>query len=166
MKENGITDNYNRSHKLGIVAHSYEGGSLCFLTACREGASLLGPHMHPNIILSAIPMGLSLEAWKSGQYDKIRKYLLDGIEQVSRCGADFFICPDNTAHIVLEDIISMAPIPGLHIAQVVCHKIEKMGWKKVALLGTKWTMNGDVYAKALGEANLVKIIPDAKAQKK
>jgi len=45
---------------LGIVAHSAEGGALCFLTACREGAVLLGPHMHPNIVLSAVPMGLSM----------------------------------------------------------------------------------------------------------
>ena len=30
---------------LGIAAHSAEGGALCFLTACREGAEHLGPHM-------------------------------------------------------------------------------------------------------------------------
>ena len=42
---------------IGIAAHSFEGGALCFLTACREGATHLGEHMHPDIVLSAIPMG-------------------------------------------------------------------------------------------------------------
>ena len=75
-------------------------------------------------------------------------------------GADFFICPDNTAHIVLEKIVSKLPIPGLHIAEVVCQEINSIGWKNVGLLGTKWTMTGPVYSNALKNKNLVKIIPN------
>jgi hypothetical protein len=45
---------------IGIVAHSAEGGGLCFLVACRVGGELLGNHMHPTIALSAVPMGLSM----------------------------------------------------------------------------------------------------------
>ena len=45
---------------VGIAAHSAEGGALCFITACRAGARYLGPHMHPPIVLSAVPKGLSL----------------------------------------------------------------------------------------------------------
>ncbi len=56
------TTDFTSIRKIGIVAHSYEGGTLCFLTACREGVELLGPHMHPGIVRSAIPMGLSLQA--------------------------------------------------------------------------------------------------------
>jgi len=51
---------------LGIAAHSAEGGALCFITACREGAAVLGPHMHPPIVVSAVPMGLSMPGWESG----------------------------------------------------------------------------------------------------
>jgi aspartate/glutamate racemase len=84
---------------VGIVAHSAEGGALCFLTACREGQRLLGPHMHPEIVVSAIPMGLSLPGWESGEHDAVSRQLCRGIEQVARAGADFFICPDNTARL-------------------------------------------------------------------
>ena len=44
---------------IGIVAHSAEGAALCFLTACHEGSVHLGTHMHPNIVMSAIPMALT-----------------------------------------------------------------------------------------------------------
>jgi aspartate racemase len=152
-------DNFQAIKKIGIVAHSYEGGSLCFITACREGASLLGPHMHPNIIVSAIPMGLSLSAWESDNYLDVQQHLIEGIDQVARGGADFFVCPDNTAHIVLEDIVSKLPIPGLHIADVVCREINLKGWKNIGLLGTKWTMTGSVYSKVLKRNNFRKIIP-------
>ncbi len=145
---------------LGIVAHSAEGGALCFLTACREGAVHLGPHMHPNIVVSAVPMGLSMEGWQTGDYSTVARFLSQGVQQVADAGAHFYVCPDNTAHIVLEQIAADLPIPGLHIAEVVCREIATHGWKHVGLLGTKWTMTGPVYAKTLEKRGLECLVPD------
>ena len=145
---------------LGIAAHSAEGGTLCFLTACREGAAHLGPHMHPTIVVSAVPMGLSMPGWEAGDYPAVAGFLSQGVRRVADAGADFYICPDNTAHIVLEQIANDLPIPGLHIAEVVCREIITRGWKRVGLLGTKWTMTGPVYAEALGKLKLERLIPD------
>lgn len=135
--------------RIGIVAHSAEGGALCFITACREGQKLLGPHMHPEIVVSAIPMSLSMPGWESGDHQAVAQFLRRGVEQVAAAGADFFVCPDNTAHIVLEPIAETLPIPGLHIAEVVAVEMKAAGWKIAGLLGTKWTMNGPVYPRAL-----------------
>ena len=145
---------------LGIAAHSAEGGALCFLTACREGAAHLGPHLHPTIVVSAVPMGLSMQGWQTGDYAAVARFLSRGVQRVADAGADFYICPDNTAHIVLEQIANDLPIPGLHIAEVVCHEITTYGWKRVGLLGTKWTMTGPVYTKALEKLKLECLIPD------
>lgn len=145
---------------VGIVAHSAEGGALCFLTACREGAAYLGSHMHPTIVVSAVPMGLSMPGWQADDYSTVAKFLSQGVQQVADAGADFYICPDNTAHIVLEQIADDLPIPGLHIAEVVCREITTRGWKRVGLLGTKWTMTGPVYTKALEKLKLERLIPD------
>ncbi len=145
---------------LGIAAHSAEGGALCFLTACREGAVHLGPHMHPTIVVSAVPMGLSMAGWQTGDYPAVARFLSQGVQQVADAGAHFYICPDNTAHIVLEQIAADLPIPGLHIAEVVCREITTHGWKHVGLLGTKLTMTGPVYAKALEKRGLEYLIPD------
>ncbi len=151
---------------IGIVAHSAEGGALCFITACREGAVHLGEHMHPTIFLSCIPMGLSMDAWLSGDHDTVANYLTQGVEQVAKAGADFFVCPDNTAHIVLEKIASELPIPGLHIADVVAGEMVSRGWKHAALLGTKWTMTGPVYAQSLEKRNLEYSVPDESMREK
>ena len=151
---------------LGIVAHSAEGGALCFLTACREGGVHLGPHMHPNIVLSAVPMGLSMEGWQTGDHRAVARFLSHGVQQVANGGAEFYVCPDNTAHIVLEQIAADLPIPGLHIAEVVCREITAHGWKRVGLLGTKWTMTGPVYAKALEERGLARSIPEEPLREK
>jgi aspartate racemase len=145
---------------IGIAAHSAEGSALCFVTACREGAALLGPHMHPPIVMSAVPMGLSMPGWQTDDYPAIAKFLSQGVQQVADAGADFYICPDNTAHIVLEQIASELPIPGLHIADAVIHEITAHGWKHVGLLGTKWTMSGVVYPKALEKHGLECLTPN------
>jgi len=145
---------------IGIVAHSIEGATLCFLTACREGAVALGDFMHPTIVMSAVPMALSVPGWESGDHQTVAKHLREGVQRVADAGADFFICPDNTAHIVLESIIDDLPIPGLHIADVVCHDITSHGWESVGLLGTRWTMAGPVYARALERRGLDKLLPE------
>ena len=145
---------------LGIVAHSAEGGALCFITACREGAAHLGPHMHPTILVSAVPMGLSMPGWEADDYAAVGRFLSQGVQQVADAGADFYICPDNTAHLVLERVARDLPIPGLHIADVVCHEIATHGWQRVGLLGTRWTMTGPVYARALERRGMERLIPD------
>ena len=145
---------------IGIVAHSAEGAALCFLTACREGAVHLGTHMHPNIVLSAVPMGLSMPGWEANDYSAVAKFLSQGVQQVADAGADFYVCPDNTAHIVLEQIAADLPLPGLHIADVVCHEVGMRGWKHVGLLGTRWTMTGPVYETALKHRGLEMLVPD------
>lgn len=146
--------------KIGIVAHSAEGASLCFLTTCREGGKRLGPFMHPPIVMSAVPMGLSMPGWESGDHSTVAHHLEQGIREVAAAGADFWICPDNTAHIVLESIAGRAPIPGLHIADAVCGEISANGWRRVGLLGTRWTMTGPVYERALRDRGMDRLIPD------
>jgi len=120
--------------------------------------------MHPEIVVSAIPMGLSMPGWESGDYRAVAQVLRRGVEQVAAAGADFFICPDNTAHIVLEPIANTLPIPGLHIADVVTREMAAGGWKTAGLLGTRWTMVGTVYADALRRLGLDQRTPDERTR--
>lgn len=153
--------NVNQNMKtLGIAAHSFEGATLCFISACREGIARLGAHMHPRIVMSAVPLGLSMPGWETDDHASVAKFLTEGVQMVADAGADFYVCPDNTAHIVLEKIASDLPLPGLHIADVVCHELVKQGSKNVGLLGTRWTMTGPVYEAALRKRGLERLIPD------
>lgn len=145
---------------IGIVAHSAGGAALCYLTACHAGSARLGAFMHPDIVMSAVPMGLSMPGWESGDHASVAAHLMRGIRQVANASADFYVCPDNTAHIVLEQIAGETPIPGLHIADVVCAEISARGWSRVGLLGTRWTMTGPVYERALRARGLERLIPD------
>src|SRR5215470_3981317 len=103
---------------VGILAHSTEGAALCFLQFCQEGFRRLGRNEHPDVTLDYIAFGYSMPAWDAGDYGAIRATLSVSVDRLARAGADFFICPDNTAHLALEEPGEDLALPGLHIAEV------------------------------------------------
>ena len=85
---------------------------------------------------------------------------LRDIGKLAAAGADFFILPDNTAHIALEEIGEPFALPCLHIGEVVAETAAAAGYRKVGILGTDWTMTGPVYRGALGRRGIAWEIPD------
>jgi aspartate racemase len=145
---------------IGVLAHSFEGATLCFRTACLEGVKRLGPHMHPAITMTCSPMALVLEAWERGDNAQLRAFFMEDAKKLAAAGSDFFVCPDNTAHIALESPGEPFPIPGMHIGEVVAEQAKRDGRTKVGVLGTKYTMTGPVYPGALGRRGIEWAVPD------
>jgi len=150
---------------IGVLAHSFEGATLCFRTACLEGVAKLGPHMHPEITMTCSPMALVLEAWERGDNEELRAFFMRDAEKLAAAKADFFVLPDNTAHIAMESSGAPFPIPGLHIGEVVAEEAALDGRTKVGILGTKYTMNGPVYPGALGRRGIDWAVPSPEDQK-
>ena len=78
-----------------------------------------------------------MDGWENDDHDAVGAHLARGVRHVADAGADFYVCPDNTAHIVLEKIAGDLPLPGLHIAHVVGDEILRQGVRRVGLLGTR-----------------------------
>ena len=150
---------------IGILAHSFEGATLCFRTACLEGVKRLGPHMHPEITMTCSPMGLVLDAWERGDNQELRAFFMEDARKLAAAGCDFFVCPDNTAHIALESAGATFPVPGLHIGEVVAERARRDGRTKVGILGTKYTMTGPVYPGALSRRGIGWAVPDESDRK-
>jgi aspartate racemase len=144
---------------IGILAHSFEGATLCFRTACLEGVKRLGSHMHPEITMTCSPMSLLLEAWERSDTQTLRIAFMEDAGKLAAAGCDFFVCPDNTAHIALESGGEPYPIPGLHIAEVVADQAARDGRTRVGILGTRFTMTGPVYPNALGRRGIDWAVP-------
>jgi aspartate racemase len=145
---------------IGILAHSAEGATLCYRAVWMEGVRRLGPHLHPEITLSGTAMHHVL-----GDYDRdlaaVRATFARQAEKLAAAGADFFILPDNTAHIALEQAGEAFAIPALHIGEIVAERAVREGYRRIGILGTDWTMTGPVYPGALGRRNLDWEVPEA-----
>jgi aspartate racemase len=148
-------------HHLGVLAHSTGGAALCFLTFCEEGFHRTGRNEHPDVTLDYIAFGYSMAAWDSGDHASVRTTLATSVQRLARAGADFFVCPDNTAHLALEVSGPDLPLPGLHIAEVVADRAATEGRARVGVLGTRYTMDAPLYPRALAARGIAAELPDA-----
>ena len=97
----------------------------------------------------------------SGNWDGNAKILSDAAKRLEGAGADFIVIATNTMHKLVPQIESEIRIPILHIADATANCIKRDNIKKVALLGTKFTMTQDFIKDRLTAAGLEVMTPDA-----
>ena len=146
---------------IGIVACSAEGASLCYRTICTEGAQLLGPHAHPEVSMHTPSLAGYMERIYRDDWPGVGELMLASAERLARIGADFLICPDNTIHQALPFVESRSPLPWLHIADTVADQALARGFRRLAITGTKWLVESDVYPGRLTARGLEFLRPTA-----
>jgi aspartate racemase len=151
---------------IGIVAVSYEGAALCYQSICAEAAQVMGEHQHPEITMHAFPLADYLRFASRLDWEGVAGVLLESVERVARAGADFAICPANTAHEAFEFLRPRSPIPWLHIVEVVAETAAGQGLSKLGVLGTKFLMEGKVYGEVLATRGMVALTPEAEERER
>jgi aspartate racemase len=145
---------------IGIVACSAEGAALCYQAICREALAVVAKNDHPRITLDSIAMARWLPAFDAGDYAEVARFMLESARVLATAGADFAICPDNSAHLAWDHVQKETPIPWLHIARVVGDEAARRGFKRVGVLGTRYTMTGPVYRDALSALGIETSVPE------
>lgn len=146
---------------IGIVACSAEGAALCYRTICDEAPVLMGRHMHPEVSMHTHCLGEYMEPIYRGDWQGVADLMLSSADKLAKAGADFLICPDNTIHHAFDLVAPRSPLPWLHIVDEVAAVAKERGFHKLAITGTKYTMEGTVYQTKLPMAGLEYMVPDA-----
>jgi aspartate racemase len=144
---------------IGIVACSAEGAALCYKTICVEGAALMGPHAHPEISLHTHSLADYVACLDRGDRAGVAALMLSSAHKLARAGADFLICPDNTIHQAMEDVLPHSPLPWLHIAEVVAAEAKARGYRKLGITGTRWLIDSEVYPEKIEAEGLAWLRP-------
>jgi aspartate racemase len=145
---------------IGIVAVSSEGAALCYRTICLEGATLLGPHEHPEISLHGFSLSSYQRLIDDDRWDAVGEMLLESAAKLVQSGAQLLICPDNTVHQGLDLVRERSPARWLHIAEEVADEARQRGFKRLAILGTRFLMEGSVYPSKLAPLGIDHRIPN------
>ena len=94
-------------------------------------------------------------------WDALDALMADAASRLYRGGAEIIVLCTNTMHLCSHAIKEAVPIPFLHIAEATGEAIQSKGLNKVALLGTRFTMEKDFYKSTLFETyNIETIIPN------
>ena len=96
----------------------------------------------------------------AGNWDEAGQVLGSAARDLERSGAEAIVLCTNTMHVVAEDIATSIGVPLLHIADATAAAIRDAGLTRVALLGTRYTMEQDFSVGRLQERGLEVSIPD------
>ncbi|WP_341503447.1 amino acid racemase [Gallaecimonas sp. GXIMD4217] len=150
----------DKARHIGIVACSAEGAALCYRTICMEAPARMGPHWHPQLSLHGHPVGEYLPCLERDDWQGVGELMLSSANKLAAMGAELAICPDNTIHQAFDYVAKRSPIPWLHIAEVVADEAEARGYRRLAILGTRFLMTGPVYPQVLERRGIAWQIPD------
>jgi len=133
------------THPIGIVACSAEGAALCYRTIAVEAGTRLGPHAHPEIAMHSLSFADYMACIDRDDWRGVGELMLGSARKLATVGVCFLICPDNTIHQAMDHVVPRSPLPWLHIAEVVAGEAAARGFRRVALTGTRWLVDSDVY---------------------
>jgi len=119
---------------------------------------------YPQFVINSIDLKKGIDFMNANNLAGMANYLLEEIMKLPRAGVDFGIIAANTPHIVFDDITSRSPIPLISIVETTCAAAKVRGLKKLALFGTKFTMQSDFYQKVFEREGIDLIVPESKDQ--
>jgi aspartate racemase len=97
----------------------------------------------------------------AGDWNGAGHVLAHAARALEAAGADFLILCTNTMHKIAPAIEAAVAIPLLHIADATAEEIKRTGISRVALLGTRFTMEQAFYRERLSNTHGIDVmIPD------
>ncbi|MEE4265299.1 MAG: aspartate/glutamate racemase family protein [Desulfobacteraceae bacterium] len=85
------------------------------------------------------------------RWDELAAIMIDAARSLERAGADFVIICTNTMHKLYDEVRRHIEIPMLNIADATAEKIKAEGIDRIALLGTRFTMEENFYKGRLAD---------------
>ena len=115
---------------------------------------------YPAVIINSVDLTRLLAWMAESKLDHVSEYLSLEIERLHRAGADFAALASNTPHIVFDQLRERSPLPLVSIVESACERVQSLGFKTVALLGTRYTMQASFYPEAFARAGINLITPN------
>ncbi|WP_284639504.1 aspartate/glutamate racemase family protein [Paenibacillus silviterrae] len=147
---------------IGLIGGmSWESSLLYYQIINQRVKEKLGGHHSAKSLMYSVDFHEIKTLQHQGKWDDATKIMIDSAQKLEAGGADLLVICTNTMHKMAKEVEESVSIPLLHIADSTAHEIVKDGLKKVALLGTAFTMEQDFYKGRLIEKfGLEVIVPD------
>ena len=122
--------------------------------------STYGESHSAKVIINSVDFGQIAKLQKENRWDLLNDIMKHAAVNLEKAGASCILICANTMHLTIEAVKSGINVPVIHIAEATAKQILKKEIKKVALLGTKYTMEKTFYTDVLSGFGIETIIPD------
>lgn len=120
------------------------------------------PDFFPNLTIESLNVFEILKMIEHERYDDLTAHFLEAIKRLQASGAEVVALTANTAHIVFDRLQEQSPLPLVSIIDATIDEARARGYKKAGLLGTRFTMERDFYARPFCEAGIEIATPDCR----
>jgi len=115
---------------------------------------------YPQFIINSINMKKGLDFMEANNLAGMANYLLEELGKLARAGATFGVISANTPHIVFDEVVSKSPISLISIVEATCTAAKARKLKRLALFGTRYTMQATFYPKVFSREGIELLVPD------
>jgi aspartate racemase len=123
-----------------------------------------GDGSYPAFIINSINLRKGLDFMDANDLAGMADFLLEAIGKLARAGADFALISANTPHIVFDDVAPKSPIPLISIVEATCAGAKTRNLKRLALFGTRYTMQANFYPKVFSREGIALLVPEREDQ--
>jgi aspartate racemase len=123
-----------------------------------------GDGSYPQFIINSINLKKGLDFMDANNLTGMADYLVEEIAKLARAGATFGLISANTPHIVFDTVASKSPIPLISIVEATCAAAKALKLKRLALFGTRYTMQATFYPKVFSRRGIELLVPDPNDQ--
>jgi len=118
-----------------------------------------GDGSYPQFIINSINMKKGLDFMEANNLGGMADYLVEEIGKLAHAGATFGLISANTPHIVFDEVASKSPISLISIVEAACAVAKARTLKRLALLGTRYTMQATFYPKVFSREGIELFVP-------
>ena len=118
----------------------------------------------PNLVIDSLDLQKVTDWFAKDEWDKVLEELVLSANNLIAAKAEVIILATNTPHIVFNELEKKVSKPMISIMDAVAKEIKKQNLKKIGLIGTKLTMQGEYYPKAFEKFDLEIIAPSPEDQ--
>jgi len=145
---------------IGIAGVTVPGALDCLSKMHQLSASLCGGHHHhPRFVLDQPDFGVVHAAQLEDRWDIVEDSIVGSLQRLSAAGAQLAVIPANTVHRQIAGIQARAPLPVLSMLDVVAAESQRLGLRRLGILGTRWTMAAHLYREPLAALGIEEVIP-------
>jgi len=114
---------------------------------------------YPAIIINSVDNSVMLGALMRGDFDAVTAMMVTELERLARAGAAVALLAANSPHVVFDEVQRRSPLPLVSIVEATRDEAARLGLTRLALFGTRYTMQGHFYQDVFTPADLALVVP-------
>ena len=147
--------------KIGLIGGITPESTILYYQILNQlNSENLGRPHSAEVLINSFDFGKITKLQKEGRWDLLDKMMVEAGINLENAGANCILICANTMHICIDAVRKSVKIPVIHIAEVTSKKIIERKLKKVALLGTKYTMEKDFFINILSSFGIETVVPE------